>query len=63
MIASVNKSVEANNASAIAPATTMREHVFAVPSGAVAFFVAMLLAFGVIWLGMYEIVVIRQSGL
>lgn len=33
------------------------------PKGAIAFFVAMLGAFGLIWLGMYVLLVHRQLGL
>lgn len=33
------------------------------PRGAIAFFVTMLLAFGVIWLGLYFMLVQRQVGL
>jgi hypothetical protein len=33
------------------------------PKGAIAFFVAMLLSFGAIWLGMYLILAHRQLGL
>jgi len=47
----------------VATSETVREHDVMVPRGAVAFFVAMLVAFGVIWLGMYEILVVRQNGL
>ena len=63
MTASVSKNMEANRATAIAPAASVRESAVAVPRGAVAFFVVMLLAFAVIWFGMYEIVAIRQNGL
>ena len=63
MSASITKSVEPNRGTAIAEATTVQERAVAVPSGAVAFFLAMLLAFAVIWLGMYEIVAMRQNGL
>jgi hypothetical protein len=33
------------------------------PSGAIAFFVAMLVSFGLIWVGMYLLLVHRQLGL
>ena len=33
------------------------------PKGAIAFFVAMLAAFGLIWFGMYLLLVHRQLGL
>jgi hypothetical protein len=51
------------NVSSIDVSSTVREQDVMVPRGAIAFFVAMLVAFGVIWLGMYEILAIRQSGL
>jgi len=54
--------IEAGDVS-IATATVAGQPDAMVPRGAIAFFVAMLLAFGVIWLGMYEILAIRQSGL
>lgn len=52
-----------SNVSSIAPSTIVGEEDAFVPRGAIAFFVAMLVAFAVIWLGMYEILVVRQSGL
>jgi len=33
------------------------------PKGAIAFFIAMLASFGLIWLGMYLLLVHRQLGL
>lgn len=33
------------------------------PKGAIAFFIAMLVGFGLIWLGMYLLLVHRQLGL
>ncbi len=33
------------------------------PKGAIAFFVAMLVSFGLIWVGMYLLLVHRQLGL
>jgi hypothetical protein len=63
MSTSSDTSVEASQVSSIAPATTVREQDAMVPRGAIAFFVAMLVAFAVIWLGMYEILVVRQNGL
>lgn len=63
MSTSSDISVEASQVSSIAPATTVLEQDAMVPRGAIAFFVAMLVAFAVIWLGMYEILVVRQNGL
>lgn len=33
------------------------------PAGAIAFFVVMLVSFGLIWLGMYVLMIHRQVGL
>lgn len=63
MSASVDTSVRPGDISESESSATVREKDVFVPRGAIAFFVAMLVAFGVIWLGMYEILVIRQSGL
>jgi hypothetical protein len=63
MSTSAGTPVEANNVSSIAQTTDVSQQDAMVPRGAIAFFVAMLLAFAVIWLGMYEILVVRQSGL
>lgn len=58
-----SRSVGINNASSTSPSNTTAEQDVIAPSGAIAFFVAMLIAFAVIWLGMYEILVVRQNGL
>ncbi len=43
------------------PQQNAEPHFF--PSGAIAFFVAMLVSFGLIWVGMYLLLVHRQLGL
>jgi hypothetical protein len=43
------------------PVPPMREEFY--PKGAIAFFAAMLVAFGVIWFGMYLLLAHRQLGL
>ena len=62
MSTAADTSVEASVSSS-ASATTVHEQDAMVPRGAIAFFALMLFAFAVMWLGMYEILAIRQSGL
>ncbi len=63
MSTSADTRVEASNVASVSPVAVAHEQDTMVPRGAIAFFVAMLVAFAVIWLGMYEILVVRQSGL
>ena len=45
------------------PVPPAQDHAEFFPKGAIAFFIAMLLSFGLIWFGMYLLLLHRQTGL